>query len=206
VPPRPSPVYLAVGYLTAAPVRLLLRMRWSGLENVPRGGGFVLAANHLSNFDPWAIGVPLFPRGQLHFMAKSELFVPGLAAVLHAVGAFPVRRGEGDTEAVATAVELCRRGRAVMMFPEGTRRRKGLRKRWRPRPRTGAARIALEAGVPLVPAAIRGSDRVWRLGPVRTAYGPPLDLADLAGRDAREAAEEATDRLMDAIRALERAL
>ena len=115
-----------------------------------------------------------------------------------------MRRGQGDTEAIETAAELCRSGELVMMFPEGTRRKKGLRKKWQARPRTGAARIALEAGVPLVPAAISGTDRVARLGPLRVAYGAPVELDDLRARDdLREAAQEATDRLMAAIQALE---
>jgi 1-acyl-sn-glycerol-3-phosphate acyltransferase len=198
------PVYLLVGIVTYWPVRLLFRLRWTGLQNLPAGGGAVLAANHVSNLDPWPIGLPLFPRRALRFMGKSELFWLPLGLFLHAAGAFPVRRGQGDAEAIATAAELCRQGEIVMMFPEGTRRRKGLRKKWQARPRTGAARIALEAGVPLVPAAIAGTDRVTRLGPLRVAYGEPVDLDDLRGRDdPREAAQEATDRLMAAIAALE---
>jgi len=198
------PVYLLVGILTYWPVRLLFRLRWTGLEHVPLEGGGVLAANHVSNLDPWAIGIPFFPRRALRFMGKSELFWFPLGPLLRGAGAFPVRRGQGDTEAIETAAELCRSGELVMMFPEGTRRKKGLRKKWQARPRTGAARIALEAGVPLVPAAISGTDRVARLGPLRVAYGAPVELDDLRARDdLREAAQEATDRLMAAIQALE---
>jgi 1-acyl-sn-glycerol-3-phosphate acyltransferase len=95
----------------------------------------------------------------------------------------------------------------VAIFPEGTRRRKGLVKKHRARPRTGAVRVALEAGVPLVPAAIAGTDRITRLGPVRVAYGPPVELDDLRdGRDMREAAQIGTDRLMAAIGVLEQSL
>jgi 1-acyl-sn-glycerol-3-phosphate acyltransferase len=89
------------------------------------------------------------------------------------------------------------------MFPEGTRRSKGLRKRHEARWHTGAARIALEAGVPLVPAGISGTERLGRLGPLRVAYGPAIETADLAGLDAGEAAQVATDRLRDAITGLE---
>ena len=70
---------------------------------------------------------------------------------------------------------LCREGHAVVMFPEGTRRSKGLRKKYEARWHTGAARIALEAGVPLVPAGISGTERLGRLGPLRVAYGPPVE-------------------------------
>ena len=199
-------MYLALGVLTYLPVRLLFRLRARGLENLPQDGGFVLAANHASNLDPWPLGLPLFPRRWLRFMGKSELFNPVLGPILRAGGAFPVRRGERDLEAIRTAVELCRSGEVVVMFPEGTRREKGLRKTREARPHTGAARIALEAGCPLVPAAIRGTDRIRRLGPLRVAYGPPVALDDLAAQDPRDAAQEATDRLMAEIRRLEESL
>jgi 1-acyl-sn-glycerol-3-phosphate acyltransferase len=139
-------------------------------------------------------------------MAKAELFWFPLGVVIRAGGGFRVRRGERDQEAVDTAVRLCREGHVVVMFPEGTRRAKGVRKKHEARWRTGAARIALEAGVPLVPAAIAGTDRLARLGPFRVAYGPPLDLADLAGLPVGDAARAATDRLRDAIAALEGSL
>ena len=203
---RPSAFYLGVGVLSYLPVRLLFRLRSRGREHLPRDGGYVLASNHLSNLDPWAIGLPLFPRRFLRFMGKSELFWFPLGAFLRAGGAFPVRRGQGDVDAIAHAVELCRSGYVVVMFPEGTRRVKGLAKRRQPRPHTGAARIALDAGVPLVPAAVSGTDRLSHLGPLRVAYGPPVDLDDLANRDPQEAANEATERLMDRIHALEATL
>jgi len=205
-PPRPSWLYLVLAGLSWPIVKTLFRHRAIGVENVPRDGGFVIAANHWSNFDPWPLAMPLFPRRFLRFMGKSELFWFPLGTIITAGGAFPVRRGERDDEAIATAVELCRRGHAVVMFPEGTRRKKGLRKKHEARWRTGAARIALEAGVPLVPAGIVGTNRLARLGPLRVAYGPPLDLADLAGIPVTEGARVATDRLQDAITELERSL
>ena len=195
---RPSAGYLAIGLLTYLPIWALFRLRWRGLEHVPSENGAVLAANHNSNFDPWPLGLPLFPRRYLRFMAKSELYWFPLRYALDAAGAFPVRRGEQDIEAIETAVELCRGGDIVVMFPEGTRRRKGLRKKWEPGAHTGAARIARDAGVPLVPAAIRGTERLRRLGPFRVVYGPPVDVSD----DPRET----TERLMRAIRELEATL
>ncbi len=92
------------------------------------------------------------------------------------------------------------------MFPEGTRRKKGLRKKHEARPHTGAARIALSAGVPLVPAAIGGTDRLSRLGPLRVAYGEPIELSDLEELDVKEAASIATERLMEAIDGLKATL
>jgi 1-acyl-sn-glycerol-3-phosphate acyltransferase len=205
-PPRPSWLYLLIGFLSYPFVRAVFRHRWRGVEHVPRVGGCVLAANHVSNFDPWALGMPLFPRRFLRFMGKSELFNPILGPLLTAGGAFKVRRGQRDTAAIATAVRLAREGHVVVMFPEGTRRKKGLVKKHEARPHTGAARIALEAGVPLVPAAIKGTDSLLRLGPLRVAYGTPIPLDDLDGRDPKDAAQEATDRLMSEIERLEATL
>jgi 1-acyl-sn-glycerol-3-phosphate acyltransferase len=118
-----------------------------------------------------------------------------------AVGAFPVRRGERDMAAIETAAQLCREGHVVVMFPEGTRRKKGMRKKYEPKAHTGAARIALAADVPLIPAGIVGTARLARLAQLRVLYGPPIPLADLAGRE--DAPRVATERLMAAIRELE---
>jgi 1-acyl-sn-glycerol-3-phosphate acyltransferase len=200
---RPSLFYRLV-VLTAKPVMYgLYRLKVDGLENIPATGGFVLSANHVSSFDPWPLGVAIGDRHYLRHMAKSELYWRPLKWVVDAGGGFPVRRGERDTKAMETAVELARKGDAVVMFPEGTRRKKGLRKTREARAHTGAARIALEAGVPLVPAAIAGTDRLARLGKVRVRYGPPIEVDDLAGLDEHEAAQIATDRLMAAIHDLE---
>ena len=200
-----SPLYLVAGSLSWPVVKGLYRLRARGLEHIPEGG-FVLAANHTSNFDPWPLGIPFLPRRQLRFMAKAELFNPILAPILRAGGAFKVRRGEGDVEAMRTAAELAREGEIVVMFPEGTRRKKGLRKKFEARPHTGAARIALSADVPLVPAAISGTDRLSRLGPLSVAYGEPIDVSDLEGMETKQAAAIATERLMKAIEELKATL
>jgi 1-acyl-sn-glycerol-3-phosphate acyltransferase len=200
---RPSGFYLFVGAISWPVLYGLFRLRAEGVEHLPPSGGFVLAANHTSNLDPWPLGMPLWPRRFLRFMAKSELYWFPLGAVITAGGGFPVRRGERDVEAIRTGIELVHAGDAVAMFPEGTRRRKGLRKKYQPRAHTGAARIALEAGVPLVPAAIIGTDRLARLGPIRVRYGPPVPVEDLRDRDPSAAAREATERLMREIARLE---
>ena len=199
--PRPSPVYVLLALVSWPFLYGLFRLRTKGKENLPEGG-YVLAANHNSNFDPWPLGVPLFPKRYLRFMGKSELFWTPFKQFATAAGAFPVRRGERDTLALETATRLCREGHIVVMFPEGTRRKKGLRKKYEARAHTGAARIALDAGVPLVPAGIVGTDRLGRLAPLRVAYGAPIPMDDLAGRE--DAAQVATERLMTAIAELER--
>src|SRR5215216_6674978 len=160
---RPTPFYLLIGAVSWPIVRGLYRLRADGQENLPQDGGYVLAANHTSNLDPWPLGMPLWPKRFLRFMAKSELYWWPLKYVISWGGGFPVRRGERDVEAIETAVGLARQGYVVAMFPHGTRQRKGLVKRHQPKAHTGAARIALEARVPLVPAAIAGTDRLSRL-------------------------------------------
>jgi 1-acyl-sn-glycerol-3-phosphate acyltransferase len=199
---RPSPFYLLVGALSWPVLHGPFRLRVQGQENLPADGGYVLAANHLSNFDPWPLGMPLWPQRFLRFMAKSELYWWPLGPIITAGGAFPVRRGERDVEAMKTAAELAREGYVVAMFPHGTRQRKGLVKKYQPRSHTGAARIALDAGVPLVPAAIAGTDRLSRLGPLRVRYGKAIPLEDLRHKDGSVAAREATDRLMSEIERL----
>jgi 1-acyl-sn-glycerol-3-phosphate acyltransferase len=140
-------------------------------------------------------------------MAKSELYWWPLRLLLDRAGAFKVRRGLGDLEAIETAVQLAREGHVIAMFPEGTRRSKGLVKKHQARPRSGAARIALEAGVPLVPAAVAGTDRLLALGPLRISYGTPVEIDDLrASDDIRLASQEATERLMARIAELEASL
>jgi len=201
-PPRPSWLYSLVAVLSWPVLKVAFRLRATGLEHVP-DGGCVVAANHWSNLDPWPLGVPLFPRRFLRFMAKKELFWPPLGWIVRAGGGFRVDRGKRDQQAIDTAIALCREGHAVVMFPEGTRRSKGLRKRHEARWHTGAARIALEAGVPLVPAGISGTERLGRLGPLRVAYGAAIETTDLAELDADESAQLATDRLREAITALE---
>ena len=192
---RPSPFYMFVAAISWPFVKWLYRLRAEGVENLPRDGGYVLAANHVSNFDPWPLGIPIWPRRYLRFMAKSELFWWPLGPLIRAGGAFEVRRGERDVEAIKKAVGLVRQGHIVVMFPQGTRERKGLVKKYQPRSHTGAARIALDAGAPLVPVALAGTDRLSRLGPLRVRYGKPVDLD---GSDPRVA----TERLMAEIERL----
>jgi 1-acyl-sn-glycerol-3-phosphate acyltransferase len=204
---RPPLLYNIVAVLSRPILRGLFRLRDRGSENVPVDGGCVLACNHLSSFDPWPLGMPLWPHRWLRFMAKAELYWWPATLVLDTAGAFKVRRGRADVEAIETAVRLAREGNVVVMFPEGTRRVKGLVKKHQARARSGAARIALMADVPLVPAAVAGTDRLLRLGPLRVAYGPPIEIDDLRGSaDHKHASQEATDRLMAGIAELEESL
>jgi len=195
---RPSITYSVIALLSWPVLRGAYRLSVTGKENLPGDSGFVLAANHTSSFDPWPLGIPLFPARFLRFMAKSELFWFPLGPIIAACGAFKVRRGRADREAIETAVRLAREGHVIAMFPEGTRRRKGLRKKHEAHAHSGAARIAIDAGVPLVPAGIKGTNGLSRLERWRVRYGPPVEVsADPA---------ETTARLMTAIHELEESL
>jgi len=197
-PPRPTLLYSLIAFLSWPVVHLLFRYRTYGSGNLPTGGRYVLAAGHVSNLDPWALGLALWPRRFLRFMAKAELFWFPLGPFIAACGAFKVHRGRADRAAIATAVQLARDGHVIAMFPEGTRRRKGLRKRFEAQAHTGAARIAIEAGVPLVPVGIKGTDGLRRLERWQVRYGTPVELGGDAG--------DATSRLMEAIQELEASL
>lgn len=193
---KPTFVFRLVAWISRPLVRLAFRPRVGGLEQLPRGG-FVLCANHLSAFDPWALSIPLYPR-QPRYLAKAELFVWPFRRLLAAGGLFPVQRGDRDSRAVRTAIDHAKAGRIVLVFPEGARRRKRIL-----RPRRGAARIALDAGVPLVPAAVRGTDSALAFRRWRVAFGSPVPLDDLRSLPPRAAAEEATRRLWATVAALE---
>jgi 1-acyl-sn-glycerol-3-phosphate acyltransferase len=189
-------------YVSRPIVRRVYRLRVLGLENMPASGGCVIAASHFSNLDPFPLGIAVWPR-QLHFMAKEELYRFPLGYLMRSAGAFPVRRGEGDVESFRVAVQLCKSGRAIAMFPEGTRRSKGFLKRRKPKMHEGTVRIARAGGVPLIPVALSGTERLLRLGPLRVNIGPPLALDDLAGVSSKVAAQEGTARLAAELKRLE---
>jgi 1-acyl-sn-glycerol-3-phosphate acyltransferase len=180
----------AVGRVTIQPaVNLVARLEVYGAERVPLTGGLVVAANHFSWIDPPALGAAC-PR-TLYFMAKVEAHrVPGLGELMRAFGTFAVRRGESDRDAVRRMREIVREGNALGMFAEGTRQRSGV-----PGPvQPGAAMVAVTEEVPLIPAAIHGSQS-WRLGnfaPVSIAWGTPMTFEGLprGGKGYKEASVE----------------
>jgi 1-acyl-sn-glycerol-3-phosphate acyltransferase len=190
----PAPFrYRALVFSARGIVRVLFRPRVVGLEHVPHGG-FVLCSNHLSGWDLVALGYPLSRRWLRH-MAKPQLFAHRLLGpIVRTLGAFPA-----ESAAVEPAGELAREGYPVVVMPEGARRRPGEVYR----PRTGAARVAFAAGVPLVPAAVRGTDRTGSFARWSIAFAQPIRLDDLAGREPHEAARQATDRLWSTIQRLE---
>jgi 1-acyl-sn-glycerol-3-phosphate acyltransferase len=180
----------AVGRATiGTAVKLVAPLRVYGAERVPLEGGLVVAANHFSWIDPPALGAST-PR-TLYFMAKVEAHrVPGLGQLMRSFGAFSVRRGESDRDAVRTMRQIVRDGHALGLFVEGTRQRSGV-----PGPvQPGAAMVAINEEVPVVCAAIYGSHE-WRLGnfhPVSLAWGSPLSFEGLprGGKGYKEASVE----------------
>jgi 1-acyl-sn-glycerol-3-phosphate acyltransferase len=158
-------------------VPLLIRLRVAGVQNVPKTGPVILVSNHLNWTDIPMIGLRVMRR--THFMAKSELFQKApLKWLVIGLGAFPVRRGEPDRQAIKQAEEVLKAGQVLVIFPEGTRSRKRVMKEGL----AGVALIALRSGAPIVPVGIYGSERFkpWHIWPFRTritlTYGEPFTL------------------------------
>ncbi len=165
------PLYLLVRAVLVPFFRVYLRLQGVGGEEVPRSGPLLLAANHRSFLDPFVIGALL--KRPVYYLAKRELFERRWQAwVLGSLGAFPIDRGYSDQEAMATAKEILAGGECVLIFPEGTRIRRGPLGATR----RGVGRLALETGVPVIPVAVIGTDQVrrgWRVRPrrVRVRFG-----------------------------------
>ena len=168
---------------------LATRLRSYGTERIPRSGGLVMAFNHFH----W-IDVPCFGyvcKRKLYFLAKVEAHrAAGLGQLIRVFGTLSVRRGESDREAVRQMREVVREGEALGVFVEGTRQRSGVPGHVQP----GAAMVALQEDVPVICAAIHGSQK-WRLGnfaPVSIAWGEPMRFEGLprGGKGYREASEQ----------------
>jgi 1-acyl-sn-glycerol-3-phosphate acyltransferase len=180
---------------------IAFRPRVLGREHVGSNGGVVICPNHLSGFDVLAVGYAVAPR-RVRNMAKNQLFRhPLLRPFVRSLGGFPARSENGIPGGVTAAATFAAWGEAVVIFPEGARRRGRVR-----RPRAGAAQAALEAKVPLVPTAVRGTDGWRRAVRWQIAFGAPVPLGDLLDREPNRAAREATRRLWESVTALEATL
>jgi glycerol-3-phosphate dehydrogenase (NAD(P)+) len=153
---------------------LYFRLSRIGREHVPESGGVIYCSNHRSFLDPFVIAT--IARRPMYYVAKQELFRNKLTAwFLNSLGAFPVNRGAGDQDMLATAKAILERGDAILIFAEGTRIRPGALGR----PKRGVGRLALETGAPVVPVAVIGTEAIrkgWRIRPhkVRIRVGSPL--------------------------------
>lgn len=176
-------------------LRVAWRMTVTGAESVPRDGPLIVVCNHVSYFDPPALGCAL-PR-PISYMAKSELFtIPILGAILPTLRAFPVDRRRGDVAAIRRAVSVLRTGAAIGIFPEGTRNRDGSAP-----PHSGAAFLAKLSGAPVLPAYVAGTDGARRFDQIKVAFGRPIQF--VSGEEARrDELAKWTDEIMSGIRIL----
>lgn len=182
-------------------LRLYFRWEVRGSENLPPSGGVVLAANHVSYLDPPLMGCAV--ERPVHFMAKKELFdIPILGWLIRRLNAFPVQRGGVDRKAIRQAMGILRAGEVVGIFPEGTRGDgKTLLK-----PHPGGVLLAIKAGVPVVPMAIIGAEKVVRRGKflprpckIEVYIGEPMDLPIPEQGSSRELVEEYSQLVMERI-------
>jgi len=182
--------------------RLLWGMRYLNVENIPATGGVIIAANHQTYFDPFWLGVPvpIYTR----FLAWDKVFDwPVAGTLMRLLGAWPLQTQKGDRRAIRRSLQWLRGGGALVIFPEGGRSfSDGKMLEFK----VGAARLALEAGVPVLPITIRGGNRVWprdwrypRLGRIEIVYHPLHHLAPLPGEDTRQTARRETDKLYEII-------
>jgi 1-acyl-sn-glycerol-3-phosphate acyltransferase len=176
--------------------RLTFRYRVVGAENVPRDGGVIVAANHISNLDPPILGVAV-PRA-VSYMAKKELFaMPVLKQLLPHLSAFPVDRQAGGTAALRASLRMLKDGRCVGIFPEGGRNVSGTNEE-----KAGAAFLAAASGMPVVPAAIVGTRRLRPFAKVTVVFGEPIHV--VRNRQSKEdGLEKGAAEIMQRIRTLE---
>jgi 1-acyl-sn-glycerol-3-phosphate acyltransferase len=214
VPSDPKRPWYRVAEVVLTPLlRITMRHRWRGGENLPASGGVIVVANHISKIDPVTFGYFVHSSGRVpRYLAKRELFEhKWLGRVMYGADMIPVQRGgDGAKSSVSAAIDAVRAGSCIVVYPEATiTRDPGL---WPMVGKTGAARIALETGAPVIPVAQWGAHRVlppYAKRPVlrgrQTMYaraGSPVDLSDLGGREPdAEVLATATRRIMAAITA-----
>jgi len=212
-PRRPGAGVWFAGAAMGLPLRLLTRERWRGMGHVPATGPVIVVANHVSSVDACALAVWVYAGAgrSPRFMAKASLWrVPVVRQVFRSARQIPVSRGAADASAaLQPAVAALSQGEVIVLFPEG-----GITRdpdRWPMRARTGAGRLALLSGAPVVPVGQWGSDALlhrgwWRRPVASIQAGPPVELGDLVVRAGGGLDEDllraATDRIMDAIAAL----
>jgi len=182
--------------LISSTARLILGWRVIGRDNIPEGGALI-ASNHISALDPPLIGSAI--RRDMYFFAKIELFRNFLfGALIKSVNAFPVRRGQADRQSWKMAKSLLKAGKLLLFFPEGTRSKDGSLQPGKP----GMARLAFATGVPVVPAAISGSNRLrdvfFRRAKLRVGFAKPVSLSDF---DSGGDDDTRYDRLTEAVMA-----
>lgn len=175
--------YSGTRFLLDGLARLVSSWEVRGRENIPRTGGLIVASNHISFFDPPLVGIAAVR--ELHFLAKEELFRPPVfGSLIRAYNAIPIRRGVADLSGLSKAMDVLRGGKALIMFPEGSRMRDGELHPARP----GVGMLAVGTDAQIVPCYISGSDRsggwITRRSRLRIWFGPARSWKDLAGTQA----------------------
>ena len=193
-------LYWSIHFLLNGYMRTVCRLEMRGVENIPREGGLIIASNHIAGADPFLLGSAV-PR-ELHFMAKEELFRPYfLRLLLPRLNAFPVNRAGFDIEVIRKSIDFLKQGKALIMFPEGTRSRDGQIRE----AKTGVGMLAHRAGVAILPTYIENTRKAWwnlllrkRL---RIAFGRPIEADWICNRPSSKAGyKEISDELMDRIK------
>ena len=208
-----TPLSHALGLAARIGTRIFTHVRFEGaIDDIPKRGPVILAANHVSNVDGVLLAgwvIPYLSR-QVHWLGKREMFdVPVMGQVIRAYGVHPVERSGADIEAFRIAEGILEAGQILLLFPEGTRSRDGKLQT----PRDGLALLALRTGATIVPVGLSdtnrlwprdGKPRFWRNGHVRVRVGKPFRLADELPPDLsrKEAKTQATDLIMRRIAAL----
>ena len=194
-------LYAILRTIALALMRLYFRLERRGGQHVPLTGPLLMVSNHVSLLDPPVVGAAA-PR-PLYFLAKEELFrVPLLGRLIYAVNSRPVRRDGSDVRALKTALRLLGEGKAILIFPEGTRGRGGRLGEGKP----GAGMLAVMSGAAVVPVHVSGTERALPRGralprpaKVRVAFGPPLHFKPGTGDTRKESYREASAEMMRAI-------
>lgn len=183
--------------------RLWWRLQWTSPENIPKTGGLIIASNHQTYIDPFWVSCPI--TRPVRYLAWDAAFNwPLVGPLMRLFGAWPLQLEGTDPGPIRRSLQWIRDGGAVVIFPEGGRGEPdGATRRFKP----GAVRMALEAGVPILPVTIRGGNRVWpsslrfpRLGHVEVIYHQPIVVEQHEGEDVRECARRETERLANIIK------
>jgi 1-acyl-sn-glycerol-3-phosphate acyltransferase len=188
----PRILYECLRWFAISAFALATRIHLRNRHNVPKHGPYIIAANHLSWTDIPLI--PIYLPGKVIYMAKEESFHGKLGWLVRFLGAFPVKRGEGDRQALKAANEQLKKGKVLIIFPEGTRSKT----RTMAKGHAGLGMIALRANVPVIPVAIWGSENALKKfgTEITISYGEPMILKPEGTKVTREDIDRATDEVM----------
>ncbi len=194
---KDSKTYTKLVPVGKAVSKLLYKIEYVGLENIPKEGGFILASNHVDALDPLFIGVAVEDR-QLHFMGKKELFENPISKwALSKLNGFPIVRGSADSEALEYAIRIPKEGHILGIFPEGTRS-----KNYKPaRAKSGVALIAKEAKADVLPVSIYTADEMKKGTKLTIRFGEviPYEKLGLSDDASREEIKSCAKLIMDEI-------